>query len=110
MNSDCVFCKIIKREIPRKLEYEDNEVVVFESNKPVADQHLLVVPKKHVSTFRDLDGDSGKLILKMVMAANKMIGDKDLSGGYKLVINGGKYQEVPHLHLHLLGGNFKHEE
>ena len=109
MNSDCVFCKIISGEIPRKFEYEDSEVVVFDSNKPQAAHHLLVIPKEHISTFRDLGENSGQLILKMVFAANKMINDKNLSDGYKLFINGGKYQKVPHLHLHLLSGKFKHE-
>lgn len=110
MNSDCVFCKIVSGKIPVKFEYEDDEVVVFNSNAPLAEHHLLVVPKKHISAFKDLDHGNEKLILKMVLAANKMINEKDLLTGYRLIINGGKYQEVPHLHMHLLGGKFKHED
>ena len=97
---NCVFCKIVKGEIPRKLEYEDDDVVAFYSNKPAAEVHLLIVPKKHVSTFMDLDDR----ILDMTKAAQKIIKDKNLLSGYRLIINGGNNQEVPHVHLHLLAG------
>lgn len=97
---DCVFCKLIKGELPRKLEYEDDEVVAFKSNKPVAETHLLIVPKKHISTFMEL----GEKASNLIGVAQKLIKDKKLVDGYKLCINGGKYQEVPHVHLHLLSG------
>jgi histidine triad (HIT) family protein len=97
---DCVFCKLIKGEIPRKLEYEDDKVVAFKSNKPVAEVHLLIVPKKHISTFMEL----GDEILDMTKAAQKIIKDRNLNSGYRLCFNGGKYVEVPHVHLHLLAG------
>ena len=97
---DCVFCKLIKGEIPRKLEYEDDRVVAFNSNKPVAEVHILIVPKKHIPTFMEL----GDEILDMTKAAQKIIKDKKLNSGYRLCFNGGKYVEVPHVHLHLLAG------
>jgi histidine triad (HIT) family protein len=100
MMEDCIFCKLIKGELPRKLEYEDDKVVAFRSNKPVAEIHLLIVPKKHIQTFMDL----GDEVLDMTKAAQKIIKDKNLGSGYRLCINGGKYIEVPHVHLHLLAG------
>lgn len=97
---ECVFCKLIKGEIPRKFEYEDDEVIAFNSNQPSAEIHILIVPKKHISTFMELDGE----ILALVKAAQKLIKDKKLVDGYRLCFNGGKYQEVQHVHLHLLAG------
>lgn len=100
---DCVFCKLIKGEIPRKFEYEDDDIVVFNSNKPVAEIHLLIVPKKHVVTFMELDAEMQDLM----KVAQKLIKDRNLVDGYRLCINGGKYQEVPHFHLHLLAGKIE---
>lgn len=108
MDKDCVFCKLVRAEIPRTLEYEDDDVIVFKSIRPVAENHLLIVPKKHISTFRDLVGDGAdRIILKMVSVSQKMIQEKGLEDGYRLAVNGGKYQEVLHLHLHLLGGKLE---
>lgn len=100
MIDDCVFCKIIKGGIPREFEYEDDKVVIFSSNKPEAEIHLLVIPKKHIPSFLELD----EVILDMTKAAQKIIKDMNLSDGYKLCFNGGKYLEVQHVHLHLLAG------
>jgi histidine triad (HIT) family protein len=97
---DCVFCKIIKGEIPKKFEYEDDKVVIFKSNKPVAETHLLIVPKKHISNFMEL----GEETSDMMKAAQKIIKVRDLGDGYRLCFNGGKYLEVQHVHLHLLAG------
>lgn len=100
---DCIFCKLIKGEIPRKFEYEDDKVVAFNSNKPVAEVHILIVPKNHKSTFMEL----GDEVLDMAKAAQKIIKDKNLLGGYRLCFNGGKYLEVMHVHLHLMAGKIE---
>jgi histidine triad (HIT) family protein len=97
---DCVFCKLIKGELPRKFEYEDDKIVAFRSNKPVAEVHILIVPKKHISNFMEL----GDEILDMKNVAQKLINDNNLGDGYRLCFNGGKYLEVMHVHLHLLAG------
>ena len=97
---DCVFCKLIKGELPRKFEYEDDEVVAFKSNKPVAEVHILIVPKKHIPTFMEL----GDEIFCLKKVAQKIIKDRNLNDGYRLCFNGGKYVEDPHVHLHLLAG------
>jgi histidine triad (HIT) family protein len=100
MEKNCVFCKLIKGEIPRKFIYEDDKVVAFNSNQPSAEVHILIVPKKHISTFMELDDEAPALI----KVAQKLIKNKNLADGYRLCFNGGKYQEVPHIHLHLLAG------
>lgn len=100
---DCIFCKIVKGELPSTKEYEDKEVLAFKNINPVAETHLLIVPKKHIGTFMDLNGELEGLVL----AAKKIINDKKIGSGYKLVINGGKYQEIQHFHLHLLAGRLE---
>ena len=100
---DCVFCKIVGNEIPREVIYEDDEFLVFPSNQPVADIHWLIVPKKHIETFLDLDTE----VLGMMKIAQRLVKEKKLMEGYRLCFNGGKYQEVMHVHLHLLAGNIK---
>ncbi len=102
---ECVFCKIIKGDIKVDFVYEDSDSVVFNSNEPVAEHHLLVIPKKHISNFLDLD----ETILPLTKVAQKIINDRKINDGYKLIINGGKYQSVPHLHVHLLAGKLEDE-
>jgi histidine triad (HIT) family protein len=103
---ECVFCKIIKGDIKVDFVYEDSDCVVFNSNAPVAEHHLLVVPKKHFTNFMELD----EIILAMTKNAQKIIIDKNLLDGYKMVFNGGKFQEVMHVHWHILAGKFKNED
>lgn len=103
MTEDCVFCKIINNQIPREVIYEDEEFLVFPSNKPVADIHWLIVPKKHITSFMELD----KEVLGMTKVAQKLIKEKKLEGAYRICFNGGKYLEVMHAHLHLLAGEIK---
>ncbi len=105
MMEECVFCKIIKKEITVDLLYEDDTCVVFKSNAPVAEYHLLVVPKKHIVNFMFLDDT----VLLMTKIAQMMISNLKLGDGYKMIFNGGKYQSVPHLHWHLLSGKLEDE-
>ncbi len=100
---DCVFCRIVDKKLPASVEYEDEFVLAFKSIEPVSEFHILVIPKKHISTFMDIEDD---VIFKMTEASQKIIKDKKISSGYKLVFNGGRYQAIPHLHWHLLGGKF----
>ena len=103
MPSDCLFCKIINKEIPTDFVYEDQNVVVFSDIKPKARAHLLVVPREHINTYLDLGDNHFLLLTKMVKVVQRIIEDQKLQGGYQLIFNGGKYQHVPHLHWHLLG-------
>lgn len=105
MADECVFCKIIKGEIPSKNVYEDDETLGFLNINPVSETHILIVPKKHISSFMEIE--NGFDLSGMVKAAQKIIKDKKIEKGYRLIFNGGKYQAVPHLHLHLLAGNLE---
>lgn len=103
----CLFCKIINKEIPATIHYEDDEILAFEDISPKAPLHLLIIPKKHISTLNDVTEQDIPLVGKLVKTAS-MLAEKfgvDQSG-YRTVFNcnedGG--QIVFHIHLHLLGG------
>ncbi|OGM26118.1 hypothetical protein A3D00_01755 [Candidatus Woesebacteria bacterium RIFCSPHIGHO2_02_FULL_38_9] len=100
----CVFCKIVRGELPSRKEYENDDVIAFRNIKPAASIHLLIIPKKHIFTFHEMSQKDGKVFLEMMKAAQRLIQKMKLEEGYKLIINGGEYQFVPHLHWHLLAG------
>lgn len=106
--NDCIFCKIGKHDLPAKIEYEDNEIIAFHDIAPKAPVHILVVPKKHIESVKSLDDKNIAIVGKLVLVAQKLALEKKLAG-YRLIFNVGKDggQIVPHLHLHLLGGERK---
>ncbi len=105
---ECIFCRIIKKEIPKEFTLESDNLVAFPDINPSADIHLLIVPKSHIGTMADLKSEHGVLLSEIYQAINKLVREKDLEDSlYRVVVNGGKAQHVPHLHFHLLGGNWK---
>ncbi len=105
--SDCLFCKMVSGEIAPDKVYEDDDVLAFRDLNPQAPLHLLVIPKRHISTLNDLEEDHALLLGKMFLAAKKIAHQEGVSEeGYRTVINcnrdGG--QSVYHIHLHLLAG------
>ncbi|MFA6993343.1 MAG: histidine triad nucleotide-binding protein [Patescibacteria group bacterium] len=103
----CVFCQIINKEIPSKLLFEDDEMVAFPDIKPSTAVHLLIVPKKHLASLAEVDDLDQELLGRLLYRAKELAAEQGIAeGGYKIVINTGKDggQIVPHLHLHLLGG------
>jgi histidine triad (HIT) family protein len=105
--SDCIFCKIGSKEIQAMLVYEEEELMAFRDINPQAPVHVLIIPKKHISSLNDFEpGDMG-LFAKMVSAGKHIAKQEKISGsGYRLVLNTGAHggQSVAHVHLHLLGG------
>lgn len=99
----CLFCKIINKEIPAKIVYQDEDVLVIPDINPKAKVHLLVLPLVHVNSFLDLNDKQMLLLTKMSKVVQSLIKDKKLESSYQLLFNGGKHQHVPHLHWHLLG-------
>jgi len=105
--NDCLFCKIINREIPSDIVYEDDDMVVFTDIKPTTPVHLLVVPRRHIETLADMTDEDTMLAGKLIQTANHVAREKGIAeAGYRLVINSGLEagQEIPHLHLHVMGG------
>jgi histidine triad (HIT) family protein len=100
--SDCLFCKIAAHEIPVKAVFEDDLCLVFPDIHPQAPMHLLVIPKQH---FADVT-EAGDALLGHVLKAAASVGERELLGGFRIVINTGDDggQTVGHLHLHVLGG------
>lgn len=102
MENKCIFCEIVKGNIPKEFEYEDDLVVAFKDIHPVAPVHILIVPKKHIEEFYTLSDVS---VLRAVhTAAKRLIENNDLTArGYRIEANGGGAQLVNHLHFHLVG-------
>ena len=107
MEEDCIFCKIIKKEIPSTIVYEDDDVIAFRDINPVAPVHVLVVPKKHIASLTDLKEEDQNLIGKIYLTINKIAEmEKIKENGFRVIVNCGKDggQVVGHVHFHLLGG------
>ena len=104
---DCVFCKIIKGEIPTEKVYETDEILAFKDIHPAAPIHILVVPKKHISMLTDLKPEDEALIGKIYTTINEIAEQEGFKKqGYRVIANCGKDsgQEVMHIHFHVLGG------
>jgi histidine triad (HIT) family protein len=108
---DCLFCKIINREIPASIIYEDDAVVAFNDINPQGPTHVLVVPKRHIASLNDLAPEDDQIVGEVVRRAAAIAKDRGISGpGFRAVFNtnrdGG--QTVFHIHLHLIGGRSLH--
>ena len=105
--SDCIFCKIVSGDIPADKVFENDHVIGFRDLNPQAPTHVLVIPKKHISTINDLQEEDKALVGEMYLAAKQIVADEGLSDdGYRTVMNCNEQagQTVFHIHLHLLGG------
>ena len=103
----CLFCKIVAKEIPGDVVYEDEHALAFKDIRPVAPTHVLVVPKKHIAAIHDLTPDDAVTVGNVLVAARKVADSLGLTAaGYRLVINDGDAagQTVHHIHVHVLGG------
>jgi len=104
---DCIFCKIVHKEIPSTIVYEDDLITAFKDIEPQAPVHIVLIPKKHISTVLSLTHEDKELIGHMFLVAASLAREQQIAqDGFRLVTNcnqnGG--QTVFHLHMHLLGG------
>ena len=104
--NDCILCKIVKKEIPAEIVYESELVVAFPDIHPSADQHILIVPRQHIRGIRETRDIGGDLLIEVYRAVVKLVDELSLKK-YRVVVNGGQAQQIPHLHFHLLGGSWK---
>lgn len=114
---NCIFCKIVARQIPADVIYEDDELLAFKDIHPAAPVHFLIIPKMHLATLAEGRAEHAPMLGRMLELASKLANeqgcgvqtnaDGNLSGGYKTLINTGPDggQEVYHLHLHVMGGS-----
>ena len=102
---DCLFCRIVQREIPSRAVAEDDRIYAFEDISPKAPTHVLVVPKKHITTLAETSAEDAALVGEVAMKAAAIARERGLEH-YRLVVNNGSGagQSVFHLHFHLLGG------
>ena len=105
--SDCLFCRIISREIPASIVYEDERVLAFNDINAQAPMHILVVPKRHIASLNDLADGDDSLVGELVRRAADIARDRGISAnGFRTIFNTNRDagQTVFHIHLHLLGG------
>ncbi len=104
---ESIFTKIINREIPATVEYEDDEIIAVNDINPKAPVHILIIPKKPIPTINDANAGDAELLGRIILTAKKIAKSKGIDeSGYRLVINcnEGAGQTVFHIHCHLLGG------
>ncbi len=100
--SVCIFCKIRDHEIPKEFDYEDEDVMVFPDIRPLKPVHMLVIPKKHLKDFLELE--ESDLVIKIQKILQKVVKDQGLEKkGFRISTNGGGAQVIDHLHFHILG-------
>lgn len=105
--SDCLFCKIINREIPASIVYEDQRVLAFNDINPQAPTHVLVIPRRHIASLNEIGVEDDQIVGELVRRAAAIAKDRGLAeGGFRTVFNTNRLagQTVFHIHLHLLGG------
>lgn len=106
--SDCIFCKIIAKEISTDLLYEDDYIIAFKDIRPKADVHILVVTKEHIKSLKELQPEHNELIMHTISKL-KTIANNNKLEDFRLITNAGSGagQEIDHLHFHILGGGNK---
>lgn len=104
---ECIFCQIVQGKLPAKIALETDQVVAFYDINPSADTHILIVPREHIEGIDVLDTRHQGLLAEIFQAAKRLAAEKNLSeDSYRILVNAGKAQHVPHLHFHLLGGKW----
>jgi|SRR6516162_8913565 histidine triad (HIT) family protein len=109
--SDCLFCKIINREIPASIVYEDDRVLAFNDINPQGPTHVLVVPKRHIASLNELSPEHDAIVGEVVRRAAAIARERGIAdGGFRTVFNTNREagQTVFHIHLHLIGGRPMH--
>lgn len=105
--TDCLFCKMVNKEIPTTIVYEDDDVLAFNDIAPKAPVHVLIIPKKHIESLAAATEEDARILGKLQMVAHKLAEDLGIAeSGYRVLTNSGKDsgQVVFHLHYHLVGG------
>ncbi len=104
--TDCIFCKIVRNEIPSKKVYEDEDIFAFHDIRPLAPVHFMIIPKEHVATLYDAGIAQQRALGKMLAVAGELARKEGATDGFRTIINTGRVgnQEVYHLHMHVIGG------
>ncbi len=102
----CVFCKIVRGEIPSRKIYEDADIFAFHDIHPLAPVHFMIIPKKHIDSLADCDTGHQAVLGKLLAMAPRLAREQGSTDGFRVIINTGRVgrQEVYHLHVHVIGG------
>jgi len=104
---DCIFCKIINKEIPASIVYEDERMIAFDDINPQAPVHVLLIPKEHYPSLNEIPEDKKDVLSHLILKAREIAREKEIGErGYRIVLNTAREsgQDVLHIHFHLLGG------
>ncbi len=103
---DCLFCKIVRGEIPCRKVYEDDDMLAFQDIAPQAPVHFMIVPKQHVDSLAVVGPEHERVLGRMMAMAGRLARDQGSPGGFRTIVNTGRIgrQDVYHLHIHILGG------
>ncbi|MCH5148188.1 MAG: histidine triad nucleotide-binding protein [Clostridiales bacterium] len=106
LDKNCVFCRIVRGELPSGKVYEDDKMVVFKDLEPKAKVHLLAVPKDHFKLLEEADSERAQTLAHMLLKIPEIAKSNGCKNGYRLIVNQGDdaNQTVHHLHIHILGG------
>ncbi len=104
--SECIFCKIVKGEIPSKKIYEDDDILAFNDIRPLAPVHFMIIPKRHIASLAECDASHQAVLGKLLVLAPRLAREQGSTEGFRTIINTGRVgrQEVYHLHVHVIGG------
>jgi histidine triad (HIT) family protein len=103
---DCIFCKIVRGEVPATKVYEDAEVLAFHDIHPQAPVHFMLIPKRHIGSLADATPDDAGVLGKLLALTGRLAREQGSPDGFRAIVNTGRigHQDVMHLHLHVLGG------
>ena len=104
--TDCIFCKIVRGEIPSRKVYEDDDMLAFHDINPVAPVHFMIIPKQHVDSMAQVDETHARVLGRMMAAAGRLAKEQGATDGFRTIVNTGRVarQDVYHLHIHIIGG------
>jgi len=103
---DCIFCKIVRGEVPSRKVYEDDEILAFHDIRPVAPVHFMLIPKKHIASLADVREEDRNVLGAIMLLAGRLAQEQGSTDGFRTIINTGRVgrQDVYHLHVHVVGG------
>jgi len=103
---NCLFCEIVRGEIPGRKVYEDEEILAFHDIQPVAPVHFMLVPKKHIASLYEVTQDDAPVMGRILALAGRLAREQGAGDGFRMIVNTGRVgrQEVPHIHVHVIGG------
>jgi len=103
---ECIFCKIVRGEVPSKKVYEDDEIFGFHDIRPQAPVHFMLVPKKHIASLADAAAEDAGVLGRMLTLSGRLAREQGSLEGFRTIINSGRIgrQDVMHLHMHVIGG------